>query len=288
MSLVREINDDAHFFTELQSSGTKLVVVDFTASWCGPCRKIKPVFEQLSTKYSKAVFLKVDVDKCAETAAREGVSAMPTFFFYRNRTKLGQCQGADPTALETNIVRFYDSGEVDDASEGSVAGHMDLTPFIMKAQCECLNESDEHCLAHCLTPDGGYLQSDCDEQLIISITFTQAVKVHSLKIKAPADKGPKTMKLFINQPRTIDFDMALSNTSIQDLELSVSDIEEGNPVQLKYVKFQNVQNLQLFVKDNQTDSDTTQIDHLCIIGSPISTTNMGDFKRVTGKKGESH
>lgn len=63
---------------------------------------------------------------------------------------------------------------------------------------------------------------------------------------------------------------------------------EGTPVNLRYVKFQNVQNIQLFIKDNQNGSDTTQIDHLAIIGSPISTTNMGEFKRVAGKKGESH
>ena len=70
--------------------------------------------------------------------------------------------------------------------------------------------------------------------------------------------------------------------------MSPRDIEEGNAIQLKYVKFQNVQNLQIFVKDNQSGSEKTQIDHLTIIGSPISTTNMGDFKRVAGKKGEGH
>jgi hypothetical protein len=63
---------------------------------------------------------------------------------------------------------------------------------------------------------------------------------------------------------------------------------DGTPVNLRYVKFQNVQNIQLFIKDNQNSSDTTQIDHLTIIGSPISTTKMGEFKRVAGKKGESH
>lgn len=63
---------------------------------------------------------------------------------------------------------------------------------------------------------------------------------------------------------------------------------EGNPINLRYVKFQNVQNIQLFIKDNQSGGEVTQIDHLACIGSPISTTNMGDFKRVAGKKGESH
>ncbi|XP_015603879.1 thioredoxin-like protein 1 [Cephus cinctus] len=287
MGAVRVINDDGQFHGEMSNAGTKLVVVDFTATWCGPCQRIAPVFEQLSVKYPNAVFLKVDVDKCAETAAGQGVSAMPTFIFYRNRTRLGLCQGADPSGLESKIQHFYGTGDADE-NEGPVAGHMDLSTFIMKAQCECLNESDEHFFAHCLTSEDGYLESDCDEQLIMSITFMQAVKVHSLKIKAPVDKGPKTLKLFINQPRTIDFDMAGSNTSIQDITVSRKDLEEGNPIPLRYVKFQNVQNLQIFVKDNQSNSETTRIDHLTIIGSPISTTNMGEFKRVVGKKGESH
>lgn len=70
--------------------------------------------------------------------------------------------------------------------------------------------------------------------------------------------------------------------------LSEKDIEEGNPIPLRYVKFQNVQNIQIFVKDNQSGSETTRIDHITIFGSPISTTNMGEFKRLDGKKGESH
>lgn len=100
---------------------------------------------------------------------------------------------------------------------------MDLSPFITKAQCECLNESDDHPFVHCLTPQGGFLQSDCDEQLIISIAFNQAVKIHSLKVKAPTDNGPKHVRIFINQPRTLDFDLADGYTSVQDLEYAVID-----------------------------------------------------------------
>lgn len=52
---------------------------------CGPCQRIAPHFELLPSKYPKAIFLKVDVDKCQDTAAGQGVSAMPTFIFYKNR-----------------------------------------------------------------------------------------------------------------------------------------------------------------------------------------------------------
>ena len=45
---------------------------------------------------------------------------------------------------------------------------------------------------------------NCDEQLILAMTFNQAVKIHSLKIKAPSDKGPKTIRIFQNQPNTLD------------------------------------------------------------------------------------
>ena len=95
---------------------------------------------------------------------------------------------------------------------------MDLTSFLDKRQSECLNQSDDHPYAHCLTPGGDYLESDCDEQLILALTFNQAMKIHSLKIKAPSDKGPKTVRIFQNQPNTLDFDKADSMTSVQDLE----------------------------------------------------------------------
>lgn len=54
---------------------------------------------------------------------------------------------------------------------------MDLGTFITKRECECLNEADDHPLMHALTSEGGYLASDCDEQLIINIAFNQVAKL---------------------------------------------------------------------------------------------------------------
>lgn len=74
---------------------------------------------------------------------------------------------------------------------------------------------------------------------------------------------------------------------LRSCRLTPEDLE-GNPVNLRYVKFQNVQNIQFFIKDNQSGGEVTQMYHFVLIGSPICTTNMGDFKRIAGKKGESH
>uniref|UniRef100_A0A6M2DJC1 Putative thioredoxin-like protein 1 n=1 Tax=Xenopsylla cheopis TaxID=163159 RepID=A0A6M2DJC1_XENCH len=286
MGLLTVINDEGHFQAEMASAGVKLVVVDFTASWCGPCQMIAPFFESLPTKFPNAIFLKVDVDKCAETAAAQGVTAMPTFIFYRNGVKVGRHQGADKHALETKIQQLYGSGD-SQQDECAVPGHMDLFTFIMSNSSECLNDSDDHPMADGLKKGDGHMASDCDPQIIMNIAFNQAVKIHSLTINAPAESGPRNIRLFINQPRMLDFDSADSFQAVQELELSPKDLE-GKPINLRYVKFQNVQNIQLFIKDNQKDKDVTVIEHLAFIGSPISTTNMSEFKRVAGKKGESH
>ncbi len=81
----------------LRGAQGKLVVVDFYATWCGPCVRAAPVFAQLSIDMEgKPVeFWKVDVDKATAVSRREGISCMPTFKFYR----VGDKGGMEP--LET-------------------------------------------------------------------------------------------------------------------------------------------------------------------------------------------
>lgn len=215
----------------------------------------------------------------------QGVSAMPTFVFYRNKSKIDRIQGADVNALEAKIKQHYGAEATSGEEEPEYGqGLMDLTTFIMKNMCECLNESDDHTFQNCL--DSGFLASDCDEQLIISITFNQAVKIHSIKMKAPVKEGPKNVKLFINQPITFGFD-TVPGLPHQEIEFTPKDLE-GNLVNLRFVKFQNVQNIILFIENNQGGGDRTVIQELKFIGAPILTTKMDDFKRISGKKGESH
>ncbi|KAK3717514.1 hypothetical protein QZH41_013777 [Actinostola sp. cb2023] len=97
------VTDDKLFDVELERCGRRLVVVEFTASWCGPCQKIAPVFVQLSMKYMSVTFLKVDIEQCPFTAESNGVRAMPTFLFYRAKSKVGEHRGADPLGLENKL-----------------------------------------------------------------------------------------------------------------------------------------------------------------------------------------
>jgi len=282
--VVKVIANNSEFQRELLGAGGNLVVVDFTASWCGPCQRIAPHFNTLSDVYVQAVFLKVDIDHCREIAQAHGVTAVPTFIFFRNQVKLETVRGVDQVGLEAKIKLYAGSA----AQGDEVEGHMDLSPYYDSHAIECLNESDAHTLKSCLSGDG-FLESDCDEQLIISIGFNCPIKLHSFKIKSePAAKGPKKLKLFINQPKTIDFDQGSSMEAVQDFTLTEAQLNGEDPVLLKFVKFQNVLSLIIFVADNQSGDEVTRINRLTFFGSPLAKTNMNELKRVAGKAGEIH
>lgn len=91
------------FKNALKEAGDKLVVIDFTATWCGPCKIIAPFFEGLSAKYSDVVFLKVDVDDAQEVAAHCGINCMPTFHFYKNEKLVHEFSGANQSSLEQKV-----------------------------------------------------------------------------------------------------------------------------------------------------------------------------------------
>lgn len=75
---------DANFETEVLGSD-KPVLVDFFATWCGPCKMMAPVIEALAEEYSGKVSVgKIDVDENGDTAARYGVMSIPTLILFKN------------------------------------------------------------------------------------------------------------------------------------------------------------------------------------------------------------
>lgn len=92
-----EVNDTN--LEEIIAQKDKLIVLDFWAEWCGPCRQISPIIEELSKDYEgKAVIGKVNVDESSECSGRFGIRNIPTVIFIKNGEIVDKQVGANSKA----------------------------------------------------------------------------------------------------------------------------------------------------------------------------------------------
>jgi thiol-disulfide isomerase/thioredoxin len=105
---------DVKSFLDVVSTG--FTVIDFTATWCGPCKRIAPMFSDLARQYTQVIpnlkFVKVDVDEVQEAA--QGISGMPTFQFWVEGQRIDSL-----TTMGANIARVKQN--VDDLLVGNYA-----------------------------------------------------------------------------------------------------------------------------------------------------------------------
>jgi len=175
------------------------------------------------------------------------------------------------------------------------------TPKVPEAQClnelidmgrlECLNQDDEHPLAHALgssPPDAdgmteAALQSDpdVDSQLLIKLSFLQPVKLKAITLRGSVDdeSAPKVMKIFLGQ-MNLDFQEADELAAVQTFDLAPEHVKAGDPMMLRFVKFQHVTTLQIFVQEN-FGADATRIEQLEFWGTPVESVDMKAWKPLS-------
>ncbi|XP_009803170.1 thioredoxin H2-like [Nicotiana tabacum] len=83
----------------------KLVVIDFTATWCGPCKYMEPIMNDFAAKYTDVEFVKIDVDELDKVAEEYGVQAMPTFVLIKKGKVVDKVVGADKDGLKKKIEK---------------------------------------------------------------------------------------------------------------------------------------------------------------------------------------
>ncbi|PQQ06743.1 thioredoxin H2 [Prunus yedoensis var. nudiflora] len=91
-------------FNSLKDS-SQLLVIDFSASWCGPCRFIEPAVHAMATQFTDVDFAKIDVDELSEVAQEFAVQAMPTFVLLKKGKEVDRVIGAKKDELEKKIQK---------------------------------------------------------------------------------------------------------------------------------------------------------------------------------------
>ncbi|XP_067886732.1 thioredoxin-like [Heterodontus francisci] len=100
---VQEIKSYEEFQMKLKEAGDKLVVIDYFADWCGPCKMIAPKFTEFSDTFTDVIFYKVNVDEADDVAQKCQITSMPTFHFYKNGVKVRSMSGSDAKQLKKII-----------------------------------------------------------------------------------------------------------------------------------------------------------------------------------------
>ncbi|KIX06940.1 thioredoxin [Rhinocladiella mackenziei CBS 650.93] len=301
MSKTVHIESTSQFSALLSSSA--IVVADFYADWCGPCRQIAPIYEQLSAQLSrpnKITFAKINTDQQQDLARSYGVKAMPTFMIFKNAQQVEFIEGADPRKLSNVVKQLANEANKMEAGEvGGVPssgtwlgaelprGYSNVTSQVDVLGMELLNWDSSHGSARTLIsgdkPKGqadaqaDWVESDTDEQLMFYIPFQSILKIHSVQLTSLPDttdddespSRPKLIKFYTNRPRILGFDEAEDTQATQEVTLSEKDWDPKTgtaKIDLRIVKFQNVTSLVLFVVESEGDNEKVRIDRVRIIG----------------------
>jgi len=161
---------------------------------------------------------------------------------------------------------------------------VDLSDFIDKSGCYARNEASGYPMSNLFIGDSRLgCRSDADEQLILHIAFQEFVKIKTIKFVSFNDGrdpecNPTTVKVYVNR-ENLGFEDIEDVDPTQVFDLTDEDLRESSDaIPTKFVKFQRVKTLTLFVEDNN-GGDVSALGMLRLTGRTVGTTNMSDFKK---------
>ncbi|XP_029648318.1 thioredoxin isoform X1 [Octopus sinensis] len=94
------------FDQTLKENKDKLIIIDFFATWCGPCKMIAPKLKAMEEEFKSVLFCTVDVDDASEVAEKEGIQAMPTFKFYKGGEEVEEIKGASEPKIREALTKY--------------------------------------------------------------------------------------------------------------------------------------------------------------------------------------
>ncbi|CAK7208355.1 Thioredoxin-like protein 1 [Sporothrix bragantina] len=322
-SKVTHITSAAQFDGLLKSS--KVVIADFFATWCAPCKMIAPVFEKIATQLGRenaVTFVKIDTDAQKDIASKYSIRAMPTFLLFRDGNEIERVQGADPRKLESLVTKValeaHTAGGAGEGSSGSSSGgplwngaglprgYSDITDNVEVLRTELLNVDDAaaggvRVLFAPGKPSGksealsasaaDWVESDTDEQLMLFIPLQTNAKLHTLQITShPTEDAarPQLIKLYSNSPHNLGFDEAEDTQATQEITIKPTDWNDQATasIPLKFVKFQNITSLVLFVVSAEDGAEKVRLDRVRLIGEAGEKREMGKLEKIGDEQPE--
>ncbi|GJN83671.1 hypothetical protein PLIIFM63780_007220 [Purpureocillium lilacinum] len=312
-----EISSKEQFDKTLK--GSKIVVADFYADWCAPCKQIAPLYQTLAESLSRpnvVTFTKVNSDNNAALAQEYGVTALPTFLLFRDAKVTQKIQGANPAELKKVVQDL--AAEVESLGEGSGGsgsgggawkgaeiprGYSDISDQVEIRNCELLNADEDAGPVKVLftesrpsaldkgkaaAKDKDWVQSGADDQLLLFVPFQGSVKLHTLQITSlPADDQdditrPEVIRLYINRTQNMDFSEADETEPTQEITLKPENWNKDGTanVSLRYVKFQKTTTLVIYVERGTEGAEAVRIDRLKLIGEAGPKREMGKLQKV--------
>jgi len=107
--------------------GNDIVLLDFWAAWCGPCRSFAPTYEASSEKHPDIVFGKVDTEKEQQLSAAAGIQSIPTLMAFRDKVLVFSQAGALPPAALEELIQSIKALDMDEVRQKIAAGNVSET-----------------------------------------------------------------------------------------------------------------------------------------------------------------